>query len=139
MTQKPKHSNPDRRSRHAAMAEFRFELRRFAHFSEVAARELGLTPQQHQALLSIHGTPERAQTIGELANRLMIKPHSATGLASRLIANGLIERQAVEDRRVVQLRLTRAGEKLLSALSRVHEAELRRIKPLLHGLIDRIG
>ena len=41
-----------------ALAAFRYELRCFQFFSEQAAREKGLAPQQHQALLSIRGTPE---------------------------------------------------------------------------------
>ena len=40
------------------LAEFRFELRRFLHFSECAALEAGLQPQQHQLLLQVAGAPE---------------------------------------------------------------------------------
>ncbi|HWT99096.1 MAG TPA: hypothetical protein VN229_15820, partial [Terriglobales bacterium] len=39
------------------LAEFRLGLRRFLDFSEQAAKEMGLTPRQHQALLSIRGYP----------------------------------------------------------------------------------
>ena len=39
------------------LAEFRFQLRRFFQFSEVQAREHGIEPQQHQALLALKGLP----------------------------------------------------------------------------------
>lgn len=126
--------------KYAALADFRYELRCFQHFSEAAAREVGLTPQQHQALLSIRGASGGTQTIGELSERLLIKPHSATGLANRLLANGLLERlESGDDRRVVRVTLTPSAEELLASLSRAHQAELKRIKPLLDGLIERIG
>jgi|GEM_PF-2343974 len=39
-----------------ALAEFRFTLRKFLHFSEEAATRVGLTPQQqHQFLLPVSG------------------------------------------------------------------------------------
>jgi len=60
------------------LAEFRYDLRCFLRFSEEAARKAGLTPQRYQALLSIKGSPAEAQTIGELADRLLIEPHSAS-------------------------------------------------------------
>ncbi len=40
-------------------AAFRFALRQFLRFSETAARDVGLTPQQYQALLAIRGYPGR--------------------------------------------------------------------------------
>jgi O6-methylguanine-DNA--protein-cysteine methyltransferase len=62
-----------------ALAEFRYELRRFLHFSEQAARAVGLEPQQHQLLLAIKGLPAgRLASIGELAERLQIQ-HRRTG------------------------------------------------------------
>jgi hypothetical protein len=40
------------------LADFRFELRRFLHFSECNANDAGLQPQQHQLLLHVAGAPE---------------------------------------------------------------------------------
>jgi len=122
-----------------ALAEFRCELRRFHFFSEQEARQQGLTPKQHQALLSIRGTPEGRQTVGDLARRLLVKPNTASELAARLAEQGLLERQMGADGRVVLLELSARAEELLSSLSSAHLAELRRIKPLLKRLIDRIG
>jgi DNA-binding MarR family transcriptional regulator len=123
---------------YALLAEFRYELRCFHFFSEQAAREAGLAPQQHQALLSIRGAPGATQTVGELARRLLIKPNSASGLVSRLEEQGLLAKIEADDRRSVTLRLTEKAEELLAILARAHLAELMRIRPLLRDLIDRI-
>src|SRR4030067_3228639 len=85
------------------LAEFRYALRCFLHFSENAAATVGLTLQQHQALLFIIGYPGREQiTIGELAERLQTRHHSAVGLIDRLEELGLVVRlHNSEDRRQV--------------------------------------
>ncbi len=123
---------------YAALADFRYELRCFQDFSEQAARRAGIAPRQHQALLSIRGAPDGTQTVGELAKKLLIKPHSASELASRLEEQGLLERIDGPDRRLVMLRLTQRSEHLLATLARTHLAEMRRIQPLLETLLDRI-
>ena len=70
-----------------ALAEFRFSLRQFQAFSEQKAEECGLTPQQHQALLVIRAAPAGTATIGYVAERLILKPHSATGLVEIVVAD----------------------------------------------------
>jgi DNA-binding MarR family transcriptional regulator len=61
-----------------ALADFRYEIRRFLSFSERLVRAAGLEPQQHQALLAIKGLPtHRIATIGVLSERLLIQHHSA--------------------------------------------------------------
>jgi DNA-binding MarR family transcriptional regulator len=124
-----------------ALAAFRYALRLFLRFSEEAALATGLTPQQHQALLAIQGFPERdAMTIGELAERLQVRHHSAVGLVDRLVAQGLTTRQMCEtDRRQVLVRLTPQGVMMLERLSAVHRAELRRIGPGIAALLTRLS
>jgi DNA-binding MarR family transcriptional regulator len=123
-----------------ALAAFRYALRQFLRFSEEAAVAAGLTPQQHQALLAIKGFPGRDQvTIGELAERLQLRHHSAVGLADRLVAEGWVSRRRDgTDRRQVHLVLTGRGELVLEKLSAAHKEQLRRIgrqlKPLLELL-----
>jgi DNA-binding MarR family transcriptional regulator len=124
---------------YATLASFRYELRRFLHFSEQAAEAAGVTAQQQQALLAIRAAPGAAMLVGALAERLLLRPHSATGLVDRLQKQGMVERfQEEGDRRRVRVRLTAQGEALLASLSASHRAELRRIRPLLTDLVARL-
>ncbi len=122
------------------LASFRYSLRRFLRFSEMAAGQHGLTPQQHQALLSIKGYPGRETiTVGELADRLHIKHHSTVGLADRLEEQKLICRKSSnEDRRQVWLSLTERGFQLLRDLSVMHRHELRRLSPQLREMLRQL-
>lgn len=123
-----------------ALAELRYQLRRFLHFSERAARAAGIEPQQHQALLAVKGLPEGQEaTIGVLAERLQVRHHSVVGLVDRLEAHGLVRRDGSDkDARKVLVRLTAAGEHLLHDLSRHHRAELRAAGPHLTRALERI-
>jgi DNA-binding MarR family transcriptional regulator len=122
------------------LAEFRYLLRQFGAFSADAARRSGLTAQHHQALLAVKGFPGREQvTIGELAERLNLKHHSVVGLVDRLTRRGLIARHHDEaDRRKVWIALTPQAEKLLLGLTLAHRDELRRLAPLLQGVLHRL-
>jgi DNA-binding MarR family transcriptional regulator len=123
----------------ATLSSFRYALRRFQQFSADAAADAGLTPQQHQALLAIRASDGREMLVGALAERLMLKPHSATELINRVEKIGLVVRAAGEtDRRKVAVRLTAKGEQLLNGLSEAHRAELRRLKPLLGELMAKL-
>lgn len=123
-----------------ALADFRYEIRRFLNFSEIAARSAGLEPQQHQALLAIKGLPPgRRPTVGVLAERLHLQHHSAVELAKRLEAKHLLHRRRDSgDRREVLLALTTRGEKLLRDLSLPHRAELRSAGPTLLRALESV-
>ncbi len=116
-----------------ALAEFRYQIRRFLRFSERAARAAGLEPQQHQLLLAVKGLPDGTRaSIGEIADRLQIQHHSTVELVDRLAKKGLIQRKrAGEDRRQVLLQLTGKGERLLRDLSVHHQDELKTTGPAL--------
>jgi DNA-binding MarR family transcriptional regulator len=116
-----------------ALAKFRFQIRRFLHFSEEATRSEGLESQQHQLLLAIRASADLSgPTVGELAEQLWIRHHSAVGLADRLMQRGLVERvRGADDRRQVRIRLTPAGDSILARLSSVHRTELLKSGPLL--------
>ncbi len=125
-------------SEYEVLAAFRYTLRHFLSFSEMAAAEVGLAAQQYQALLAIKGCPGRnALTINELANLLLIKHNSAVGLVDRLESEGLVRRSiALEDRRKVNVRLTRKGVRVFERLAAVHRDELRRIGPRLGEFLE---
>lgn len=117
---------------------FRTALRRFDQWSRQAAEEHGLTYTQHQLLLAIRGsrTPG-GPTIGEVADALFVRHHTATELTDRTQQLGLIERlRSPVDARRVQLRLTEQGHQMLGELTSVHLEELRRLAPLLAPLDD---
>lgn len=125
---------------YAMLADFRYMVRRFLVFSEDKAGEFGLTPQQHQALLAIRAAPECKATIGYVAERLMIKPHSASGLIDRLEALDMLTRSpSSQDRRQALLALTDEARHLLARLSATHREEIRRLRPLLSELLTGIG
>ncbi|HET8587462.1 MAG TPA: MarR family transcriptional regulator [Candidatus Limnocylindria bacterium] len=131
-----------RPAEYRALAELRYRIRRFLHFSEGAARDAGLEPQQHQLLLAIKGMPvDRLPTIGDLAERLQLKHNSANELVRRAEQRGLISTERGEDdRRQVIVSLTDAGEEALQELSLAHLEELRReARALVDGLEQLLG
>ncbi|HWO10707.1 MAG TPA: MarR family transcriptional regulator [Polyangiaceae bacterium] len=132
-------------SDYRALAAFRYEIRKFLAFSEQAAREAGIEPQQHQLLLAVRGLPEGSRpTIGTIAERLCVKHHTAVALVDKLEASGLVARErSSEDRREVLLRLTRQGEAVLRALSSLHRQQLqsagREMIQALHDILEQTG
>ncbi len=124
---------------YAALADFRYALRRFFAFSEQAADEAGLSPQQYQALLAIKGAPGRSELgIREIAERLMIKHHTAVELVDRLESNGFVVRiKDSADARRVQVRPTARAERIMDGLAAAHLQELAGIRPALEHLLAR--
>lgn len=124
-----------------ALAEFRYQLRRFIHFSEVHALAAGIEPQQHQLLLSVKGASNAEQpTIQWLAERLQVRHHSVVGLVDRLEARELVKRRKdSDDHRRVIVDLTPAGNALLARLSQFHEEELREMAPALIAVLGTIA
>ena len=122
-----------------ALARFRQAVRQYLAFAKKGAKAAGLTSQQHQALLAIKSQSYSGTiTIGDLANRLLLKSHSAAGLVDRLAANDLVTRETASiDRRVVHLRLTSKGEHVLALLSERNLQELRIISPALETSLNR--
>jgi len=118
-------------------------LRRLLRWSEQQAEAAGLTPAQHQLLLAIRGhSDRRGPTVGEVADYLLLRHHSAVGLVDRADAAGLVKRvRDPEDHRIVRLQLTAAGTKRIEALSAQHLEELERfalsIPSAWRGLMPR--
>lgn len=127
------------KSHYEALAAFRYALRRFQHFSEEAARNADLEPQQHQMMLAIMGSPDDRLTIGEIADRLQVQHHSAVALAARAETRGLVARHHGEvDRRQVFVTLTDVGNEALRDLSAAHRRELLTAAPELIRILQRI-
>jgi DNA-binding MarR family transcriptional regulator len=116
-----------------ALAEFRYQIRRFIRYSEQVARSAGIEPQQHQVLLAVKGLPDGEKaTIGKLAERLQLQHHSTVELVDRLCERGLVERRRDEaDQRRVLVHLTTQGETMLQLLSTHTLAELKLTGPTL--------
>src|SRR5689334_5220469 len=126
------------KAQYELLAAFRYALRRFLHFSEAAATAAGITPQHHQALLAIKGFPGRDHvTVGELAERLQLRHHSAVGLVNRLVARRLVTRRRdAIDRRQVHLVLSARGQSLLEEVSTAHKEQLRRLGPQMSLVLE---
>lgn len=121
-----------------ALGEFRRAIRQFLAFSEEGARAYGLTSQQHQALLAIkaHRGPDPI-SIGDLAQCLLIKNHSAVELVARLIERDLVSRRDDEaDRRRVVLALRPRGADILETISRRNLGQLRQGADILAEIIE---
>lgn len=119
----------------AALAKFRGALRRFLAFSEAVDRRHGLTPQQYQALLAIKAHHSGQISVGHLAQKMLLKHHSAVQLVDRLVTSGLVQRVASEnDRRVVCIRLTGLGARKLGRLAAVHFREIATYREELAAL-----
>jgi DNA-binding MarR family transcriptional regulator len=122
------------------LADFRFELRRFLHFSECAALEAGLQPQQHQLLLQVAGAPEGvAVTIAYAAARLGLKHNSTVELVDRSEREGLLGRKSdPADKRRAILQITPKGKRVLERLVGDHARELNELVPRLANAMKQI-
>jgi DNA-binding MarR family transcriptional regulator len=127
-------------SDYQALAEFRYQIRKFLHFSERAVQAAGLERGQYQLMLAIKGMPSKVRPrIRELANRMHIQHHSAVELINRLESGGHVRRErARDDRREVLLTLTPKGERVLAELALHHHQELRSSAPTLVAALRRL-
>src|SRR5579864_3055927 len=123
-----------------ALAEFRYQIRKFLHFSDSAIERAGLERSQYQLMLTIKGMPDGVRPrIRDIANRMLIQHHSAVELINRLEAGGYVRRQrAVDDRREVLLELTPKGERVLAELALHHHDELQDAAPALVAALRRV-
>jgi DNA-binding MarR family transcriptional regulator len=120
------------------LLEFRTGLRQFLRWSETQAEAAGVTPAQHQLLLAVRGQPDpQGPTIGDIADWLMLRHHSAVELVDRAETAGLVRRGAdADDGRIVRVRLTAKGGRVLERLAEATLEELRRLGPRMRGLYE---
>ncbi len=127
------------KSAYIDLAAFRFALRQFLQFSDVAAGSVGITTQQYQALLAIKATAEEELSVKELSQSMLLAQNGAVQLVDRLEAQGLVARRnSPTDRRSVLIALTAAGAEMLQTLAVQHIAELIRFEPLLAESLKRL-
>lgn len=113
---------------YSRLLAFRTRLRRFERWSADQAQAAGLTPAQHQLLLAIRGHSDlRGPTVGDVAEYLLLRHHSAGELIQRAEAAGLVTRvRDSGDQRVIRLQLTDTAAQCLQALTELHLEELER-------------
>jgi len=120
---------------------FRKELREFLRWSEESANDRGLTPSLHQLLLVIRGHPDTpGPTIGQAAEALHIRHHSAVQLAQRAESLGLIGRDRdLLDHRRLHLELTDHGRQQLESLTRAHLPRIQALAGILEHVLQVPG
>ena len=122
-----------------SLANFRLALRQFLAFSEAAARDAGITPQQYQALLVIKTRSSSGIIVRDLAEQMLMHHHGAVQMVDRLAAADLVERRRSSlDGRQVLIVITRKGKRLLEHLAAAHIEELLRQEPLLAESLRRL-
>ena len=116
-----------------ALAEFRYELRRYLALSDQAARFAGLHPGQYRFLLMLKGLPDGIEpTIGNLAGRLGLRHHSTVELVDRLEKRGFIYRERNERHRsFVFVRIAPKGESILRKIVASRKVDLKKAGPVL--------
>ena len=121
------------------LLEFRVTLRRFQRWSEEQAQAAGMTHSQHQLLVAVKGHREnRPPTVGDLAGSLLLRPHSTVELVDRAEVAGLVERTPdPDDGRVVRVRMTEAGERILQQLTPAHLDRLHELAVVLNELVTQ--
>lgn len=114
-----------------ALANLRYKIRKFRQFSGKAAEKLGLTRQQHQALLAIKGLGIGGRmTLSDLASKLFLASTEAAELVASLQEAGLVAIDARQKRRPAVM-LTEQAEELLHRLTSAHLYEIREMAPEL--------
>ena len=114
------------------IADFRSAIMTLKAISSERVRRLGLSMAQINILYTLQRCGE--MPMSRLAEMLNVSLSNATGLIDRIEERGLVERTRVpEDRRVVVIRVTPAGERMLGEIDALSDDLLRSI----FGRLDR--
>ncbi|NOJ43609.1 MarR family winged helix-turn-helix transcriptional regulator [Bradyrhizobium australiense] len=124
-----------------ALAQFRYRLRLFLAFSDMKAKNAGITSQQYQALLAVKGfSSQTPMVVGELSRLLLIKHHTTVELVDRMVKLGLLQRTVdVHDRRRVLVTLTKRGQLLLQRVAAIHFKHLGSSSRMLRKVSKLLG
>lgn len=128
------------RPEYKALAEFRYQIRKYLRYMEEKARARGYNPQQYQLLLAIEGLPEgKAPTIKTVAERMQLNHNTTVELVDRCEERGLLRRQrAGLDRRLVTLEVTPDGKRMMQEQATASRAELREVGPILFASLQQL-
>jgi len=131
---------PLNQAEYTALAEFRYQIRRYLRFMEEKAREAGQNPQQYQLILALKGLPRgTGPSISALAERMQLNHNTTVELVDRCEKRGLVRRsRSGSDRRQVDLAITVEGDAFLRTLATAGREELRSIGPILAGHIQHL-
>lgn len=123
------------------LAELRHGQRRFLQWSAEQAERVGVTATQHQLLLGIRASQAPGgPTIGEMAEYLFLRHHSAVELVDRAERAGLVNRHRDSDQHaLVRLTLTDRGGEVLRSLTAIHLRELAELAPTMSALWDEVA
>jgi len=137
---KGKEHKPLNDAEYLALAEFRYQIRKYLRHMEDRARAMGHNPQQYQVLLAIKGLPKgKSPTISAIAERMQLNHNSMVELVDRCEERGLLHRARSEsDRRQVVLAITPEGEALMRQHAAAGRQQLRTIGPILSESIRRL-
>jgi DNA-binding MarR family transcriptional regulator len=130
------------RSKLKSLAEFRFQMRKFLSFSEIASERCGIPAQQYQLMQVIAAMPDDQQaSITYLAERMILRHNSTVELVDRAERAGLVKRESdPTDMRRSLVHLTDEGEQILQRLVTEHVSELApRCDQLIQALRDLQG
>jgi DNA-binding MarR family transcriptional regulator len=137
---KGKDHRPLNDAEYLALAEFRYQIRKYLRHMEDRARQIGINPQQYQVLLAIKGLPkDKSPTISTIAERMQLNHNSMVELVDRCEERGMLRRaRSSSDRRQVVLTITPEGETLMRQLAAGARQQLRTIGPILSESIRRL-
>jgi DNA-binding MarR family transcriptional regulator len=83
--------------------------------------EFGVTLPRFDLMAQLDKAPN-GMTLGELSQRMMVSNGNVTGLAERLVEQGLLDRRSSpNDRRAQIVSLTSEGRRTFRAMARTHE------------------
>lgn len=108
------------------IADFRATITTLKAISSERVRRLGLSMAQLNILYTLQRCGE--MPMSRLAEMLNVSLSNATGLIDRIEERGLVERSRVpEDRRIVLIRVTPAGETMLGEIDALSDELLRSV------------
>lgn len=101
------------------IAEARYTIRKVLGIVNDQAKNAGLDPLEHQALLQIYGSDQQMLAVSALAKRLGIPTALASRLATSLEKRGLAERMgSSRDRRVTEVHITQTGRDIVKEIDK---------------------